>query len=158
MEAGIEGFRCDCRFAKHSNERWGIWLPTRGVCPACQMLTEREGVNECTCACTACTTSKCAANFPCRCTQTTSQQQHCSARFTIPNVLCNDCQLDMWGECNCHCRACDDWENISESSSHSSTSPRLGNRTHLCYCNTGRGSHGCRNSIEGSEGELSIMQ
>ena len=31
MEAGIEGFRCDCRFAEHSNERCGIWLPTRGI-------------------------------------------------------------------------------------------------------------------------------
>ena len=73
MEAGIEGFRCNCRFAEHSNKRCDIWLPTRGACLACQVLTEREGVRECNCACTACITPVYAASFPCTCTQSASQ-------------------------------------------------------------------------------------
>ena len=53
MEAGIEGFRCNCRFAGHFNRQCSIWLPARGTCPVCQTFTEKDGVLGCSCACTA---------------------------------------------------------------------------------------------------------
>ena len=44
-----------------------------------------------------------------------------------------------------HCDKCKHEPDSGDSSSHSSNSPRLGDREGLCQCSTGHGSHGCRN-------------
>ena len=111
MEAGIEGFRCNCRFAGHFNRQCNIWLPSRGTCPVCQTFTEKDGVLGCSCACTACAIPIHTTSFPCSCTKAMSQGQHCLARFAVPGMLCDNCLMCVWGDtatlgCHCYCQTC----------------------------------------------------
>ena len=111
LEAGIEGFRCNCRFAGHFNRQCNIWLPSRGTCPVCQTFTEKDGVLGCSCACTACAIPEHTISFPCSCTKAMSQGQHCLARFAIPGMLCDNCLMCVWGDtatlgCHCYCQNC----------------------------------------------------
>ena len=90
-----------------------------------------------------------------------SQGYHCSCELTHGNEWCKNlvkqlyeicfgCQSGHFNHCNCNCLSCKTDSESDGDSSHSSNSPRLGDRKGLCECSTGHGSHGCRNSTYGT--------
>ena len=75
VEAGVAGFRCECTVAEHSGVEHhqrlcSIWMPRRGLCPACQQFKVVNGVEVCGCNCSECKVEQDFQGYSCACTYT----------------------------------------------------------------------------------------
>ena len=148
VAAGIAGYQCSCQHAHARGNTCEAWLPVRGVCAACNALGVEASHASCGCNCDSCQVMQTPVDYPCACT-CTKHGTGCLNRVSFgPYELCDGCSYGSEFTCGCRCDPCDNNESESDGSSHTSHSPRLGDREGLCKCGAGfHGSHGCINEL-----------
>jgi hypothetical protein len=133
IEVGLVGFACSCEHASSAAAHYQqceIFLPTRGVCPRCSTTTTENGVLICGCSCRHCKLPEGSQGYLCSCDYTANSSK-CTNTVEAPGMLCSGCRSGHWNSCDCNCRNCTQPAD-AEDSSHSSNSPRLGDREGLC--------------------------